>query len=607
MCGIVGYIGSKNATDVLLEGLSRLEYRGYDSAGIAVWEKDKISVKKEKGRLSVLEAAMRESGKPEGNCGIGHTRWATHGEPSYANSHPHSAGRVTLVHNGIIENYIELKKELEAGGYTFASQTDTECAAALLDRLYKGEPQKAVAELTRKLRGSYALAILFADRPDEIYAVRRDSPLIVGLCEGESFLSSDIPAVLKYTKQYYLVEENEIVWVTKSGVSITDLDGKEIDKEVFTANWSLEDAEKGGFDHFMLKEIYEQPDALKNTLSPHIKNGLPDILNLSLGDNVLKEVNKIHIVGCGTAMHAGLVGKTAIEALARTGAEVSVASEFRYANPIISKNDLVIVISQSGETADTLAALRLAKKMGAYTLAVVNVVGSSIAREADGVLFTSAGPEIAVASTKAYSVQCAVMYLFALRLALLKGQMTEKAVREKTDELIKIPSAVGELIESLNKTCRSLAKENQQTESLFFIGRGMDYSLSVEGSLKLKEISYIHSEAYAAGELKHGTISLVTDGVPVIAIATQKSLFEKMISNVKEVKARGARVTLVCQTGAQVSDDVYDSLVQLPNVSDLFMPLLLAPFIQLFAYHTAVIRGCDVDKPRNLAKSVTVE
>ncbi len=607
MCGIVGYIGSKNAADILLEGLRRLEYRGYDSAGIAVWEKDKISVKKEKGRLLDLEAAMQTQGKPYGHSGIGHTRWATHGEPSFVNSHPHSAGMVTLVHNGIIENYIELKKQLEAEGYTFVSQTDTECAAALLDRLYSGEPQKAIAKLCRKLRGSFALAVLFSDRPNEIYAVRRDSPLIVGLGEGESFLASDIPAVLKYTKRYYLVEENEIVSVTKDGVSITDLDGKEIEKEIFAANWSIEDAEKGGFDHFMLKEIYEQPEALKNTLSPHIKNGLPDILNLSLGDNVLKEVSRVHIVGCGTAMHAGLVGKTAIEALARTSVEVSVASEFRYANPIICKNDLVIVISQSGETADTLAALRLAKKMGAYTLAVVNVVGSSIAREADGVLFTSAGPEIAVASTKAYSVQCAVMYLFALRLALLKEQMTQDAVREKTDELIKIPHAVGELIKGLNTTCKELAKQNKNTDSLFFIGRGMDYSLSVEGSLKLKEISYIHSEAYAAGELKHGTISLVTDGIPVIAIATQKQLFEKMLSNVKEVKARGARVTLVCREGMQVSDDVCDNLVKLPDVSDLFMPLFLAPFIQLFAYHTAVIRDCDVDKPRNLAKSVTVE
>ena len=607
MCGIVGYVGSKDATNVLIDALRRLEYRGYDSAGIAVWQKDGICVKKEKGRLSDLEAAMQKSGKPAGHAGIGHTRWATHGEPSFVNSHPHSAGRVSLVHNGIIENYIELKKELEAGGYTFVSETDTECAAALLDRLYKGEPQKAIAELTRKLRGSFALAVLFSDRPDEIYAVRRDSPLIVGLCEGESFLSSDIPAVLKYTKQYYLIEENEIVSVTKSGVHIQDLDGKELEKEIFTANWSLEDAEKGGFDHFMLKEIFEEPQALKNTLSPHIKNGLPDILNLSLGDNVLKEVSRVHIVGCGTAMHAGLVGKTAIEALARTSVEVSVASEFRYANPIICKNDLVIVISQSGETADTLAALRLAKKMGAYTLAVVNVVGSTIAREADGVLFTSAGPEIAVASTKAYSVQCAVMYLFALRLALLKGQLTEEQVRDKTGELIKITSTVGELIENLNTTCRELAEQNKSIQSLFFIGRGMDYSLSVECSLKLKEISYIHSEAYAAGELKHGTISLVTEGVPVIAIATQKPLFEKMISNVKEVKARGARVVLVCKRGAQVSGDVYDSIVELPDASDLFMPLLLAPFIQLFAYHTAVIRDCDVDKPRNLAKSVTVE
>lgn len=607
MCGIVGYIGNKNATDVLVEGLRRLEYRGYDSAGIAVFSGGEISVRKEKGRLDDLEAYMKSTGVPRGNCGIGHTRWATHGEPSFVNSHPHSAGRVTIVHNGIIENYIELKRELKKGGYNFVSQTDTECAAALLNRLYEGEPIRAIAELAKKLRGSYALAILFADRPDEIYAVRKDSPLIVGLSEGENFVASDIPAVLKYTRKYYLMEENEIAVVKKDSVSVVDLNGDPVEKNVFEANWSLEAAEKGGFEHFMLKEIYEEPEALKNTISPHIKTGLPDVLNLSLGNKMLAAANKIHIVGCGTAMHAGLIGKTAIEALARTPVEVSIASEFRYANPIISKNDLVIVISQSGETADTLAALRLAKKMGAYTLAVVNVVGSSIAREADGALFTSAGPEIAVASTKAYSVQSAVMYLFALRLALVKGALTEDEVREKTAELVRMPETVEKLIKELDCACKKLAEQNKNTESLFFIGRGMDYSLSVEGSLKLKEISYIHSEAYAAGELKHGTISLVTDGVPVVAIATQTQLFEKMISNVKEVKARGAVVTLVCRKGATIDNDVCDNLIELPDVSDLFMPLVLAPFIQLFAYHTSVIRGCDVDKPRNLAKSVTVE
>lgn len=607
MCGIVGYVGSKDAAEVLISGLRRLEYRGYDSAGIAVFSDGEIAVRKEKGRLSDLEDYMKSAGVPRGNCGIGHTRWATHGEPSYSNSHPHSAGRVTLVHNGIIENYIELKNELEKGGYTFASETDTETAAALLDRLYKGEPIKAIAELTRKIRGSYALAVLFSDRPNEIYAVRRDSPLIVGLSENENFIASDIPAVLKYTRRYYLLDENEVAVLKESGVSVLTLEGESIDKEVFEANWSLEAAEKGGFEHFMLKEIYEEPEALKNTISPHVRDGLPDVLNLSLGDKRLAAVNKIHIVGCGTAMHAGLIGKTAIEKLARTSVEVSVASEFRYVNPIIDKNDLVIVISQSGETADTLAALRLAKKMGAYTLAVVNVVGSSIAREADGALFTSAGPEIAVASTKAYSVQSAVMYLFALRLALVKGAMNEKEVKEKTAELAAMPKLIEGLIRDLDPVCKKLAEQNKNTENLFFIGRGMDYSLSVEGSLKLKEISYIHSEAYAAGELKHGTISLVTDGVPVVAIATQTPLFEKMISNVKEVKARGAAVTLVCRADAQIADDVYDNLVLMPEISDFFMPLALAPFIQLFAYHTSVIRGCDVDKPRNLAKSVTVE
>ncbi|MBE6788375.1 MAG: glutamine--fructose-6-phosphate transaminase (isomerizing) [Ruminococcaceae bacterium] len=607
MCGIVGYIGTKNATDVLIDGLRKLEYRGYDSAGIAVVDSGKIAVRKAKGRLDDLEACMQKTGVPKGNCGIGHTRWATHGEPSDVNSHPHSCKRVTLVHNGIIENYIQLKEELVNDGYVFLSETDTETVAVMLEKLYKGDSIKAIDELCKKMRGSYALGIIFSDRPEEIYAIRKDSPLIVGLCEDESFIASDIPAVLKYTNRYYLIEENEIAVLNKSGVCVVDREGKKIEKSVFEAKWDIEAAEKGGYPHFMIKEINEEPKALKNTISPHIENGMPVIPVSELGDERLAALNKIHIVACGTAMHAGLIGKSAIEELARIPVEVSIASEFRYVNPIINKDDLVIIISQSGETADTLAALRLAKKSGAYTLAVVNVVGSSIAREADGAWFTWAGPEIAVASTKAFSVQCAIMYMLALRLSFAKGTLSEDEVKEKTAELMSIPDVVEKVIEQIDPACRELACQNFSTTDLFFIGRGMDYSLSVEGSLKLKEISYIHSEAYAAGELKHGTISLVTDGVPVVAIATQKPLFEKMISNIKEVKARGAMVTLVCRETAEVSNDVYDNIVKMPEISDLFMPLLLAAFIQLFAYYTSVERGCDVDKPRNLAKSVTVE
>ena len=607
MCGIVGYIGTKNATDVLIDGLRKLEYRGYDSAGIAVVNSGKITVRKAKGRLDDLEAFMKNAGKPSGMCGIGHTRWATHGEPSDVNSHPHSCGRVTLVHNGIIENYIQLKAELEQGGYTFVSQTDTETVAVLLEQLYQGDPIAAIDSLIKKVRGSYALGILFSDRPQEIYALRKDSPLIVGLSDNENFIASDIPAVLKYTNRYYLIEENEIAVVTQNGVSVLDREGTPIEKKVFEASWDIEAAEKGGFPHFMLKEIHEEPKALKNTISPHVENGLPTLGIDSLDDEKLASLKRIHIVACGTAMHAGLRGKSAIESLARIPVEVSIASEFRYVNPIIGKDDLVIVISQSGETADTLAALRLAKQRGAYTLAIVNVVGSSIAREADGTWITWAGPEIAVASTKAYSVQSAVMYLLALRLALANRNMSEAEVMEKTRELSDMPQIIEKVIEQIDPACRELAQENIDTTDLFFIGRGIDYSLSVEGSLKLKEISYIHSEAYPAGELKHGTISLVTDGVPVVAVATQSALFEKMLGNIKEVKARGARVTLICREDAPIASDVYDRLITMPNISDLFMPLACAVFIQLFAYHTSVARGCDVDKPRNLAKSVTVE
>ena len=607
MCGIVGYIGTKNASDVLTDALRHLEYRGYDSAGVAIYSGEKIVITKTEGRLDDLENKIKAVGKTEGTCGIGHTRWATHGEPSDENSHPHACGKITLVHNGIIENYIELKEALKGEGNEFLSETDTEVVAVLLNKLYKDDPIKAIDELIAKLKGSYALAILFSDIPEKIYAIRHDSPLIIGVGENENFVASDIPAVLKHTRKCLLMQENEIAVVTREAVTVLDRKGGQLKKDTFEVTWDIEAAEKGGFEHFMLKEIYEEPKALKSTIMPHIEDNIPDIKIDALNDQRLKEINKIHIVACGTAMHAGLIGKSAREELARVSTEVSIASEFRYNNPIISKNDLVVIISQSGETADSLAALRLAKQKGAYTLAVVNVVGSSIAREADGVWLTSAGPEIAVASTKAYSVQDAIMYLFAIRLAYARGKITRQEAESKTKELMDMPKIVEAVIDKLNPICRELAEQNLETTDLFFIGRGMDYSLCVEGSLKLKEISYIHSEAYAAGELKHGTISLVTDSVPVIAVATQRPLFEKMIANIREVKSLGARVTLLCREDAVLEDGVFDNLVTFPNVSDLFMPLVLAVFIQLFAYHTSVVRGCDVDKPRNLAKSVTVE
>ncbi len=607
MCGIVGYIGTKNASDILIEGLSKLEYRGYDSAGIAVAQNGNIVLRKTKGRLSDLVSFMKSEGKPFGNCGIGHTRWATHGEPSDVNSHPHACGRVTLVHNGIIENYMQLKKELNEKGYSFKSQTDTETIAVLLESIYDGNPIEAIDELVRKIRGSYALGIIFSDKPETIYAIRKDSPLIVGLSDNENYIASDIPAVLSLTRKYYLMEENEIAIVKRDEVKIVDREGCVVKKNIFEANWDIEAAEKGGYPHFMIKEIHEEPRVLRDTIMPHIVDGLPSFNITELTDEKLKNFKKIHIVACGTAMHAGLIGKTAIESLARVPVEVSIASEFRYSNPILDKDDLVIIISQSGETADTLAALRLARQNGVFTLAVVNVIGSSIAREADAAIFTAAGPEIAVASTKAYCVQCAVMYLVALKFALANGCCDKVKIEELTNTLINIPEIVEKTIEYLDPLCKELAAENLETRDLFFIGRGMDYSLSMEGSLKLKEISYIHCEAYAAGELKHGTISLVTDNVPVVAVATQSKLLEKMISNVKEVKARGAKVFLVTLKGNEISDDVYDFLIELPETDEFFAPLLLAPFIQLFAYHTSVARGCDVDKPRNLAKSVTVE
>ena len=606
MCGIVGYVGKRSAQDVLLDGLEKLEYRGYDSAGVALALDGGIRVVKSKGRLTQLRQKLAAQVLAQSFCGIGHTRWATHGEPSDVNSHPHSTPRVSIVHNGIIENYGILKERLIAKGDTFESETDTEVLVKLIDSCYTGDPLRALQEALAKVRGSYALAVLFRDRPDTIFAVKRESPLIVGWGEGENFVASDIPALLKYTRRYSVLEEGDMAVCTAEGIRFYNEFAEPVQRPVLTADWDMEAAEKGGYPHFMLKEINEQPTAITATVSPRVEDGMPDLRIPQLTDEVLRSIGTVHLVGCGTAMHAGMVGKAAIETLARVPAEVDIASEFRYRDPILNPNDLVIIISQSGETSDTLAALKLAKSRGVPVLAIVNVVGSSIARAADYVLYTYAGPEIAVASTKAYMVQLCVLYLFALRLAYARGRLSAAETRRYTAQLLRAP----EIIKARLADCEQikyLASRYMNTQSCFFIGRGFDYSLSLEGSLKLKEISYVHSDAYAAGELKHGTISLITDGVPVIALATQKQVYEKTISNAKETRSRGARVLLFTTKDAVVPEGVADAVVRLDDYEDLLMPLQLIVPLQLFAYYMAVLRGCDVDKPRNLAKSVTVE
>ncbi len=606
MCGIVGYVGKRSAQDVLLDGLEKLEYRGYDSAGVALALDGGIRVVKSKGRLTQLRQKLAAQVLAQSFCGIGHTRWATHGEPSDVNSHPHSTPRVSIVHNGIIENYGILKERLMAKGDTFESETDTEVLVKLIDSCYTGDPLRALQEALAKVRGSYALAVLFRDRPDTIFAVKRESPLIVGWGEGENFVASDIPALLKYTRRYNVLEEGDMAVCTAEGIRFYNEFAEPVQRPVLTADWDMEAAEKGGYPHFMLKEINEQPTAITATVSPRVEDGMPDLRIPQLTDEVLRGIGTVHLVGCGTAMHAGMVGKAAIETLARVPAEVDIASEFRYRDPILNPNDLVIIISQSGETSDTLAALKLAKSRGVPVLAIVNVVGSSIARAADYVLYTYAGPEIAVASTKAYMVQLCVLYLFALRLAYARGRLSAAETRRYTAQLLRAP----EIIKARLADCEQikyLASRYMNTQSCFFIGRGFDYSLSLEGSLKLKEISYVHSDAYAAGELKHGTISLITDGVPVIALATQKQVYEKTISNAKETRSRGARVLLFTTKDAVVPEGVADAVIRLDEYEDLLMPLQLIVPLQLFAYYMAVLRGCDVDKPRNLAKSVTVE
>ena len=604
MCGIVGYVGSQSAAPILLEGLSKLEYRGYDSAGIAVIDGNKINVEKAKGRLSVLSDKTNGGESVHGCVGIGHTRWATHGEPSDVNSHPHlsQSGRFAVVHNGIIENYISLKKKLTAKGFEFISETDTEVIAHLFEYYYKGDILETMIKVINHVEGSYALGILCADYPDQFIAVRKASPMIVGLGEGENFIASDVTAILKHTRNIYYLEDNEIVVLNKNEVKIYNTDKEEVEKEVFTVNWDVSAAEKGGYEHFMMKEIEEQPKALRDTISPRIKNGKVVLDDISLTKEDIKNIRKIFIVACGSAYHVGMVGKYIIEKMCRIPVEVQVASEFRYCDPIVGSKDLVIVISQSGETADTLAALKEAKSHGARILSIVNVVGSAIANASDDVIYTWAGPEIAVATTKAYSTQLAVMYLISIYMADKLGMVTSGEYARFINDIESLPEKVSQILKDKQKI-QYLASLFYNSKSIFFIGRNLDYAVSLEGSLKLKEISYIHSEAYAAGELKHGTISLIEDGTLVIALATGEELFDKTVSNVKEVKARGAVVMGVTTENQDDMDTVVDHIIKIPCINETLLPSLTVIPLQLFGYYVASLKGCDIGKPRKLAKS----
>ena len=610
MCGIIGYTGAKDTVKILLDGLETLEYRGYDSAGIALYTPSGIRTIKSKGKLAALAEKLKDFGQINSGCGIGHTRWATHGEPSDRNSHPHFTENLALVHNGIIENYAELSVLLEANGYRFLSETDTEVAAKLIDMLYLKcrNPLKAIFEAAEIIRGSYAFGIIFADIPNTIYAIRKDSPLIVAKSRDGGMIASDFPAILAHTKEYYRLEEGVIAKITKDEIRFYGNDFSDVGQKTEKIDWDVEQAQKGGYPHFMIKEIHEEPDAVRKTISPRIKKGLPFFDSEALDTEFINHFEAIHIVACGTAMHAGLVGKAIIEKLARIPVNVEIASEFRYREPILEKNDLVILLSQSGETADTLAALRHAKSKGIYTLAIVNVIGSSVAREADSVMYTRAGPEIAVASTKAYTVQCALLYLLAVRLAMVKGKMNDtEAISLCSDILTRAPEAIESALK-LEEKIMNCAKSFVTAEHLFFIGRGIDYSIAVESSLKLKEISYIHSEAYAAGELKHGTISLVTEGTPVIAITTEKALCEKTISGIREVKSRGAHVLSVCTKSLSEQYNIpCDDMIIIPDTKEGLELFPASTVLQLFAYSVSYAKGLNVDKPRNLAKSVTVE
>jgi len=607
MCGIVGYIGHRDSQNILVEGLKKLEYRGYDSAGIAVYSDKGLQVRKAKGRLAVLEGQLCEE-PVAGSAGIGHTRWATHGKPSDVNSHPHTdeKQKISVVHNGIIENYISLKEELIAKGYTFVSETDTEVIAHLLADLYEGDIVAAVRAAVKRMRGAFGLGVLAEAEPDKLVAVRMHSPLIIGLGENENFIASDIPAILEHTRDIYILNDGEMAILTKDGVTLTDLEGGAIERETYRVEWDLETAEKGGYEHFMLKEIFEQPRAYRDTMSPRIEGGRVVLPDVGLTEEMVREIGRIHIVACGTAYHSGLVGKSVIEKLARIPVETDVASEYRYRNPIITNDTLVIVVSQSGETADTLAALREAKRQGARVLAITNVVGSSVAREADHVILTMAGPEIAVASTKAYTTMLIAFYLLGLYIGQTLETVSAAEVAGTLEAMQRLPEQVEALLAQAD-ALKKLAEQFKTTENLFFIGRGLDNAVAVEASLKLKEISYIHSEAYAAGELKHGTLALITEGTPVIALATQESLFEKTLSNIVEVKARGAQVLGLANEGHEELAKTADEMLYIPRTLPLLTPALAAVPLQLLAYYVSLARGNDVDKPRNLAKSVTVE
>ena len=608
MCGIVGYLGNRQATEVLIEGLYKLEYRGYDSAGVAVNTGNELAIRKFKGRLAILAEDLQKD-PIDGHLGIGHTRWATHGEPSDVNSHPHfnMDRTIAVVHNGIIENYLELRAELEAEGVKFLSQTDTEIAAHMVSKYYEGNLLDAVYKATSRFRGAYALGVVCADNANELVAVRKDSPLVVGLGEDENMIASDIPAILKYTRNVYFLENGEFVHILGDKVTVLNENKEVVQKEVSEITWDVEAASKGGFDSFMAKEIYEQPKGVEDTLLRRLdENGRIKLDDIKITKEDLDKINKVYIVACGTAYHAGLVGKYAIEKFAKIPVIADIASEFRYSDPFVDENTLIIIVSQSGETADTLAALRDAKAKGARVLSITNVVGSSIARESDDIFYTWAGPEIAVASTKAYTTQLMAFYMIALNLAMTKGTITEEEYFKMIDILKEMPSKVEKVLEC-DKLVEEIAAEIKDKNDIFYLGRGLDYALAMEGSLKIKEISYMHAEAFAAGELKHGTIALIEEGTPVIAIATQEALFEKMVSNMQEVKARGAKVIAIVEEHNEEVEKSADRVIYIPEVEDMFASITSVVPMQLLSYHVAKMRGCDIDKPRNLAKSVTVE
>lgn len=611
MCGIVGYVGNRQAAPILLDGLSKLEYRGYDSAGMAIYDGSQINIKKATGRLKVLSELTHGGETMPGTIGIGHTRWATHGEPSDANAHPHfnADQTIAVVHNGIIENYLKLKMRLMEKGYEFCSETDTEVVAHLLDYYYNKygkDPLTAVTKVIHRVEGSYALGIIFADYPDVVYSVRKDSPLIVGSSSEGNLIASDVPAVLKYTRDVYFIENEEIACLSETEIKFFNVDGDPIEKESKHIDWDINAAEKNGYEHFMLKEIYEQPKAVRDTISPRIKDGQIVIEELGMSDEEIQAIKRIYIVACGSAYHTGVTNKYVFEGLARIPVEVDVASEFRYRNPILEDGSLVIVISQSGETADSLAALRLAKERGCTTLGIVNVVGSSIAREADKVMYTWAGPEISVATTKAYSCQLVALYLLALKFAHVNGRISDEELKDYLLDVEKLPNQIEALLESKQRI-QKFANRYVAAKDVFFIGRGIDYAISLEGSLKLKEISYIHSEAYAAGELKHGTISLIEDGTLVTAVVTQEDLYKKTVSNIVEVKSRGAVVLAVTNDDNIDIEKNADYVIYIPKTNKYFTNSLAIIPLQLFGYYVSVGKGLDVDKPRNLAKSVTVE